>query len=391
MAFALYFSHHLQMELVMADIQSTPLLALHQELGAKMVAFAGYQMPIHYPAGIFKEHQHTRNQAGLFDISHMGQIQLSGRQVATALEHLVPSNIRDLAIGRQRYTVLTNETGGIRDDLMISRVGDDWWLVVNAACKYDDFNYLSEQLSTDCKPVLRDDRALLALQGPAAASVLHPLVQSGNLDIPFMSVTEVQIGGIDCLAARSGYTGEDGYELSVSNDQVETLARLLLAQEAVQPVGLGARDSLRLEAGLCLYGHDIDTDTNLIEAGLAWVIDKAYKNNEGRVAQFPGATETLDAFTQGCNRRRVGIRPLGRAPVREGAILTNSAGLTVGQVTSGGFGPSFGGPVAMGYISLNCSQPNTQLNAEVRGRAVPVQVVRLPFIPHRYHQTVTGV
>lgn len=351
-----------------------------------MVEFAGYQMPLHYGTGILREHQYTRSSAGLFDISHMGQIRLSGKQAGIELEQLVPSNIVGMANNRQRYTVLTNDQGGIRDDLMVSRTGGYWRLVVNAACKQQDFAYLSEQLSTQCEAVLLEDQALLALQGPVAESVLASLTTVGSVDISFMSVASIAIGGIECLVFRSGYTGEDGYEISVAAVQAEALARLLLAQEGVEPVGLGARDSLRLEAGLCLYGHDIDPTTTPVEAGLSWVIDRAYLQPDGRDANFPGATTILESMHSGTNRCRVGLQPQGKAPVREGVVIKNTEGINIGVITSGGYGPSVGKPVAMGYVSSQYVKEGTNLTAEVRGKSIPVQVVSLPFVPHRYHR-----
>jgi len=369
-----------------ASIKKTPLNLLHRELGAKMVEFAGYDMPLHYGAGILWEHQYTRSTVGLFDISHMGQIRLFGEQAGIELEQLVPSNIVGMANNRQRYTVLTNDQGGIRDDLMVSRTGDGWRLVVNAACKQQDFAYISEQLSTQCQATLLVDQALLALQGPAAASVLASLTTAGSVDISFMAVASIVIGEIECLIFRSGYTGEDGYEISVAAVQAEALARLLLAQNGVQPVGLGARDSLRLEAGLCLYGHDIDSTINPVEAGLDWIIDRAYLKPDVRKPRFPGATIILEAMRSGANRRRVGLQPQGRAPVREGAVIRNAEEINIGVITSGGYGPSIGRPVAMGYVASRYAEEGTELTAEVRGKSIPVQVVSLPFIPHRYHR-----
>lgn len=370
------------------SLHKTPLHSLHQELGAKMVDFAGYHMPLNYRTGILKEHQHTRNCAGLFDISHMGQIRLTGVQAANELESLTPSRIEGLANNRLKYTVLTNEQGGILDDLIIARFNNDWFLVVNAACKHQDFDYLSQHVSAQSQAVLLEDRALLALQGPMATTILSPLITAGSIDIPFMAITEVHINGIDCLVSRCGYTGEDGFEISLNNKYSESIARLLLAQDNVLPIGLGARDSLRLEAGLCLYGHDINTQTNPVEAGLGWIVDSAYLASKStrRKAQFPGAESILNSMFFGVDRKRVGIRPVGRIPVREGSLIKNTNGETVGYITSGGFGPTVGGPVAMGYVKSQFSTVGQKLSVEVRGSSIKVEVASLPFVPHRYHR-----
>jgi aminomethyltransferase len=371
---------------VSAPPKETALFDLHLELGAKMVSFAGYQMPVSYKLGIIKEHLHTRKYAGLFDISHMGQIHLNGESTGAELEKLAPGNINGLQNQEQRYTIFTNEQGGILDDLIVSRLDDGWMLVVNAACKQQDYEYLSEQLSGSCSPIMLENLSLLALQGPSATDILELLITDGSAAIPFMATSKVTIAGIICQISRCGYTGEDGYEISVPNDQAEELARLLLAQEYVQPIGLGARDSLRLEAGLCLYGHDIDTTTTLVEAGLCWVIDRQYLESDGKKPEFPGAQKIIAQIQSGPDQQRVGILPLGRTPVREGTKLFNQDNERVGLVTSGGFGPSIGSPIAMAYVTRKYSTINTELAAVVRGRNLPVKVVSMPFVEHHYYR-----
>jgi aminomethyltransferase len=363
----------------------TPLYELHRELGAKLVPFAGYEMPVQYPLGILKEHQHTRAAAGLFDVSHMGQVRLVGDGAAAALERLVPVNVLGLKSGRQRYALFTNEQGGILDDLMISNFGDYLLVVVNAACKQQDIAHLRAHLSGDCTIEVLDDRALLALQGPAAGDVLARLAPE-LATLTFMGVTRAEIDGSDCLVSRSGYTGEDGFEISVPADRAEKLARRLLAEQEVEPIGLGARDSLRLEAGLCLYGHDIDTTTTPVEAALTWAIQKARRRGGEREGGFPGAEVILDQFEQGVSRLRVGLQATGRAPVREGAELIDASERVVGKVTSGGFGPTAGGPVAMGYVETALAEPGTELAALVRGKPVAMEVAKLPFVEQRYYR-----
>lgn len=369
----------------MTELARTPLHALHIELGARLVPFAGYEMPVQYPLGILKEHQHTRVAVGLFDVSHMGQVRLSGEHAAAALERLVPVNVQGLKPGRQRYALFTNAQGGILDDLMIANFGDYLFLVVNAACKQQDIAHLREHLSGDCAIEVLDDRALLALQGPSAAAVLGRLAPELET-LTFMSVARAEIDGSDCLISRSGYTGEDGFEISVSADRAEHLARRLLAEDEVAPIGLGARDSLRLEAGLCLYGHDIDTTTTPVEAALSWAIQKVRRRGGAREGDFPGAEVILDQLEQGASRSRVGLRPTGRAPVREGAELVDGSGRVVGKVTSGGFGPTVGGPVAMGYVETSLAEPGIELAALVRGKPVSVRVTALPFVEQRYYR-----
>jgi aminomethyltransferase len=364
----------------------TALFDLHLELGAKMVGFASYQMPVRYTSGIIKEHLHTRKYAGLFDISHMGQIRLHGKNAGAELEKLVPGNILGLKNHRQRYTVFTNEQGGILDDLIVSRLDDDWMLVVNAACKQQNYEYLCERLSNSCSPVMLESLALLAIQGPCAAAILESLITKGTTTIPFMATSEVTIAGISCQISRCGYTGEDGYEISVPDDRAESLARLLLAQEQVQPVGLGARDSLRLEAGLCLYGHDIDSTPTVVEAGLRWVIDRQYLKPDGKKPEFPGAQKIIAQLQSEPDRQRVGIFPLGRTPAREGVELFDQDNQRVGIITSGGFGPSTESPIAMAYVASRYSAIDTELTALVRGQNLPVKVASMPFIPHRYYR-----
>jgi len=367
------------------DLKHTPLNALHIELGAKMVPFAGYAMPVQYPAGILKEHEQTRRQAGLFDVSHMGQVRLSGPGAAAALERLVPVDVCGLEAGRQRYALFTNDAGGILDDLMITNAGRHLFLVVNAACKDQDLAHMRRHLAAECEIAMLEDRALLALQGPDAATVMARLAPAAA-KLVFMAAATATIGAAECFITRSGYTGEDGFEISVPAGQAEALARRLLAQPEVAPVGLGARDSLRLEAGLCLYGHDIDTTTTPVEAGLAWALSKARRRDGARPGGYPGAEVIMRQLADGAARRRVGILPEGRAPVREGAELSTSDGRTVGRVTSGGFGPTVGGPVAMGYVESAFAKPGTALAAQVRGKPLPVAVCKLPFVTQNYYR-----
>lgn len=367
------------------DLKFTPLHALHLELGGKMVPFAGYAMPVQYPAGILTEHKHTRAAAGLFDVSHMGQAWLEGPEIAALLETLVPGDIKGLAPGQIRYSLLMAEDGGILDDLMVTRPIDDaagrrLFLVVNAACKDQDFAHIAGKLAGRATLTRLDDRALLALQGPKAGDVMARLGPEANR-LVFMTASPVTIAGIDCLVSRSGYTGEDGFEISVPADRAEELARLFLAQPEVAPIGLGARDSLRLEAGLCLYGHDIDTTTDPIEAALAWTVPKRRRE----AADFPGAARVLAALKDGVSRRRVGIRPLGRAPAREGTVIAlPDGGAEIGIVTSGGFGPTVEAPVAMGYVPPDLAKPGTRIDLIVRGKPLPAEIATLPFAPHRY-------
>jgi aminomethyltransferase len=370
-----------------AALQRTPLHELHVSLGARMVPFAGYEMPVQYPLGILKEHLATRAGAGLFDVSHMGQAFLIGpdhETTAAALEALVPADIVNLKPGQQRYSQLLNDSGGIVDDLMVTRSGspeDDGtlMLVVNASRKEVDYAHIAARLPDDVRLEPQPERALLALQGPAAKDVLAKLSDFAG-GLKFMSAASGKVGGLDCHVSRSGYTGEDGFEISVAASKVEKLARLLLAQEGVQPVGLGARDSLRLEAGLCLYGHDIDETTSPVEAGLAWSIQKRRREQGG----FPGFDRIKSELANGPKRRRVGIKPDGRAPAREGTEILALPGDRLGTVTSGGFGPTVNAPIAMGYVPAGRAEPGTPVNLMVRGKALSASVVPLPFVPHRY-------
>ena len=369
-------------------LRKTPLHALHVELGAKMVSFAGYDMPVQYPLGVMKEHQHTRAAAGLFDVSHMGQVivraQGGHEAAARAMEALVPVNLLDLGQGRQRYGFFTNDQGGILDDLMMANRGDHLFVVVNAACKADDIAHMRAVL-TGCEVEEITDRALLALQGPVAEGVLQAIVQ----DVAAMNFMDVGIFDSsygELWISRSGYTGEDGYEISVASEQAEGLARALLAHDAVEPIGLGARDSLRLEAGLCLYGHDIDGGTTPVEAGLTWAIQKARRTGGARAGGFPGAGIILDQISDGAPRKRVGLQPDGRAPMREATALFAEAegGTPIGAVTSGAFGPTLGAPMSMGYVPAALSAPGTKLYGEVRGKRMPVTVAQLPFVPANF-------
>ena len=363
-------------------LKRTPLHALHVELGAKMVPFAGYDMPVQYPTGILSEHQHTRARAGLFDVSHMGQLRLTakpGGDTAAALERVVTSDIRGLGRARTRYALFTNEQAGILDDLMVTNLGDHLFLVVNAACKEQDEAHLRKYLSSDVEIENLDKRALLALQGPAAVEAFARLVPDCR-SMEFMSGAFWVIEGARCFVTRSGYTGEDGFEISVPNDHAEALARKLLAMPEVKPIGLGARDSLRLEAGLCLYGHDIDTTTTPIEAGLAWSIGPRRRKDGG----FPGAAVVQKQLAEGPKRRRVGILPDGKQPARDHTEIQDGSGRRIGEITSGGFGPSVGGPVAMGYVESSHAAAGSPLNLIVRGKALPARTVSLPFVKHNY-------
>ena len=370
------------------QLLKTPLHDLHQELGAKMVPFAGYAMPVQYPARILQEHQQTRNQAGLFDVSHMGQVKLIGDGAAAAMERIVPVDVIGLGLNAQRYALLTNSAGGILDDLMITNAGDYLFVVVNAACKAQDIAHMHEHLASDCDIEVLEKHALLALQGPAAGAVMARLAPASKA-LVFMTAAQLTIAGADCFITRSGYTGEDGFEISVVADQAEAVARELLAQEEVNPVGLGARDSLRLEAGLCLYGHDIDTTTTPVEASLLWVMQKVRRADGQRAGGFPGADIIFRQIAEGVSRKRVGILPQGRAPVREGAELVDMNGNTVGKITSGCFGPTVGGPVAMGYVNTAFAKLDTELQAIVRGKPHPVRVAKTPFVKQRYYRGET--
>lgn len=369
------------------NLKKIPLDTLHRELGAKMVPFAGYEMPLHYSCGIIHEHTYTRNAVGLFDVSHMGQFRIVG-EAAAELQFLVPTSLTDLPVHRQRYTVFTQPNGGIRDDLMITNGGDHLLLVVNAARREDDLAHLCAYLTDRCRITHLSEQALLALQGPKAVTVMARLAP-GTETMPFLSARVVDIDAIECFVTRCGYTGEDGFELSVPARQAERLARLLLSQPEVEAAGLGARDSLRLEAGLCLYGYDIDETTTLVEAGLGWVVAPAYRKG-ARPAQFPGAEIILGQLRSGAPRRRVGLRPQGRAPIRGGATLLNRQDEVIGKVTSGGFGPTVDAPIAMGYVDAEYGMEGSGLMTELRGRAYPVRVTALPFVEHRYYRGDSG-
>ncbi|MDE3738885.1 glycine cleavage system aminomethyltransferase GcvT [Pseudomonas resinovorans] len=370
----------------MTDLAKTPLHALHLELGARMVPFAGYDMPVQYPLGVLKEHLHTREQAGLFDVSHMGQIILRGEHAARALESLVPVDIIDLPAGMQRYAMFTDENGGILDDLMVANAGDHLVLVVNAACKEQDLAHLRAHIGEQCEiESLFDSRALLALQGPAAAEVLGRLAPDVK-QMTFMQFGRVRLEGVECYISRSGYTGEDGYEISVPVAQAEALARTLLAQPEIQPIGLGARDSLRLEAGLCLYGHDMNTDTTPVDASLIWAISKARRADGLRAGNFPGAGKIFAQQRDGVPSKRVGLLPQERVPVREGAEIVDADGTVIGRVSSGGFGPSLGAPVAMGYVAASHAALDSEVWALVRGKRVAMKVAKTPFVPQRYYR-----
>ena len=371
-------------------LKRVPLHDLHVARGGKIVPFAGYEMPVQYAAGVLKEHLHTRASAGLFDVSHMGQIALTAKSgkvedAARALERLVPQDILAVAQGRQRYAQFTNDQGGLLDDLMVANLGDHLFLVVNAACKTEDEAHLRKHLSEDCIIAPLTDRALIALQGPKAVEVLSkhaPTVAA----MRFMDVGPHKVLGIDCIVSRSGYTGEDGFEISVPAKDVERLATELLADPAVLPIGLGARDSLRLEAGLCLYGHDIDTATTPVEGALEWSVQKSRRGGGARAGGFPGADVILKQFESGASRRRVGLRTEGRAPVREHAALyaSETSPDQIGTVTSGGFGPTLNAPVAMGYLPTALAANDTVVFADVRGQRLPLRVAPMPFVPHGY-------
>jgi aminomethyltransferase len=370
------------------NVKTTPLHSLHVELGARMTAFAGYEMPLHYPLGVLKEHLHTRAAAGVFDISHMGQVALYPRSgdvvdAALALERLVPSDIVSLEPGRQRYSLFTSENGGILDDIMVANRGDYLLLVVNAACKEADEAHLRAQLGNECD-VERLDRTLIALQGPKAEAVLA-LLAPDCATMRFMDVRTLMVMDVECTVARSGYTGEDGFEISTPADIAREIAEELLANTCVAPIGLGARDSLRLEAGLCLHGSDIDERTTPVEAGLSWAIQKVRRRG-ARESGFRGAETILGQLEHGAARHRVGLRPEGRAPVRAGAPLfaAEDASVQIGKVTSGGFGPSLNAPIAMGYLPTALAVPGTTVFAELRGKRLPVAVARLPFIEPKY-------
>lgn len=372
------------------QLHRTPLTALNIALGGKMVDFAGYEMPVQFPAGVMKEHLHTRANAGLFDVGHMGQVLLrpkSGRyeDAALALERLIPMDVAGLKPGRQRYGLFTNAQGGILDDLMFANRGDHLFVVVNAACKAHDIAHMRKHLSEECDIEELSDRGLIALQGPSAQSALAALAPR-VADMAFMEVRDVDLVGAPCIVSRSGYSGEDGYEISVPGDKAAELAETLLKSPDVHPIGLGARDSLRLEAGLCLYGNDIDQTTTPVAAALEWAVQKVRRTGGSRAGGFPGAEVILREFETGAPRRRVGLAPEGRAPIRAGTELfeTETDSVPVGRVTSGGFGPTANAPVAMGYVTTKFAPPGTRLFADLRGKRIPVAVATFPFVTPRY-------
>ena len=370
-----------------AALLKTPLNDLHVELGARMVPFAGYAMPVQYPAGLMAEHQHTRRAASLFDVSHMGQLRLVGADSAAALESLMPVDVIDLPVGRQRYGLLLNDEGGIIDDLMFFNRGEDFFLIVNGACKAGDIAHIQQKIGHRCQVIPMPEMALLALQGPQAAAALQRLAP-GVAQLVFMSGGRFEIAGCDCFVTRSGYTGEDGFEISLPVVQVETLARALLAQPEVKPAGLGARNSLRLEAGLCLYGNDIDTTTTPAEASLNWAIQKVRRTGGARAGGFPGADKVLAQLAEPASlpRKRVALVASERVPVREPAKLENMDGQVVGQVTSGLLSPTLNQPIALAYVQPDYTEIGTELFAMVRGKPVPMKVTTTPFVPTRYHR-----
>lgn len=371
-----------------APLLTTPLNALHTELGARMVPFAGYSMPVQYPAGLMAEHLHTRNAAGLFDVSHMGQLKLVGPGAAAAFETLMPVDVIDLPVGKQRYGLLLTDEGTVIDDLMFFNQGNDTlFVIVNGACKVGDIAHIQARIGQRCDVIPMPDHALLALQGPQAVTALARLAP-GVEKLVFMTGGDFSIAGCDCFVTRSGYTGEDGFEISVPASQAETLARALLAQPEVKPIGLGARNSLRLEAGLCLYGNDIDTTTTPPEAALNWAIQKVRRTGGARAGGFPGADKVLSQIDNPASlqRKRVGLVALERVPVREHTELQGPDGQKIGEVTSGLLGPTVDKPVAMGYVAPAFAAIGTRVNAIVRGKAVPMEVVSMPFTPARYHR-----
>lgn len=370
-----------------AELLKTPLYALHVELGARMVAFAGYSMPVQYPDGLIAEHQHTRTSASLFDVSHMGQLRLAGPDAAAAFETLMPVDVISLGVNKQRYGLLLNDEGGIMDDLMFVNTGDDLFVIVNGACKAADIAHIQSRIGQRCRITPMPDWALLALQGPKAVDALARLAP-GVEKLVFMTGGAFDWNGVHLYATRSGYTGEDGFEISIHQDHAEAFARALLAQPEVKPAGLGARNSLRLEAGLCLYGNDIDTTTTPVEAGLNWAMQKVRRNDGERAGGFPGAAKILAQLdgSQPLKRKRVGLIAKERVPVREHTELQNAAGQRIGEVTSGLLGPTIDQPIAMGYVMPDCAADGTEIFAMVRGRKVPMAVAPMPFVATRYHR-----
>ena len=366
------------------QILITPLYQMHLDASAKMVPFAGYEMPLQYPLGIKKEHLHTRENAGLFDVSHMGQIKLTGQNAKQALETLVPVDIVDLPLMKQRYAVFTNKKGGVMDDLMVTNIGDDsLFLVVNAACKVADFEHLKSLVDSGCEVELLEDVALLALQGPKASEVLAQFAPTCN-EMTFMTARKLMIGDVECLVTRSGYSGEDGFEISMPAFEAERIAKLFLSDYAVQWAGLGARDSLRLEAGLSLYGHELDENHTPVESSLVWALSKARRHDGARPGGYPGDSVIMKQLSKGTEAKIVGLQPEGRIPVRDGTLIEDEAGNHVGKVTSGGFGPSAGKPIAIARIAVNFIDDNSALFALVRDKKIPVNVVKLPFVKQNY-------
>ncbi len=365
--------------------KKTPLFELHQQQGAKMTEFAGFVMPVHYRDGILKEHTHTREAASVFDVSHMGQLAVSGKDAAAMLERILPVDLVGMEENRQQYALITNQSGGIIDDLMVTNAGEYFFIVVNASRKQKDLTHIESHLEGDCRLSLLEDRALVAIQGPqAAAAMKHIAPESGEL--LFMQARRMDVAGIDCLVSRSGYTGEDGFEISVPADAALELTAALMSDKGVRPAGLGARDTLRLEAGLCLYGQDIDEDTTPVEAGLQWALSRVRRPGGARAGGYPGFETIARQLKEGVDRVRVGIHPEGRAPVRAETELVDRSGKKVGKITSGGYGASVGGPVAMAYVETSYASENTRLDAMVRGKARPVRVAKLPFVRPRYYR-----
>ena len=367
-------------------IRTTSLYQMHLDAGAKMVPFAGYEMPVSYPLGIKKEHIHTREKAGLFDVSHMGQIRLVGKNAKRALESLVPVDIIDLPLMKLRYALFTNKDGGVMDDLMVTSLGDeDLFLVVNAACKEADFEHLLNTIGVECKVEFLEDVALLALQGPKAHEVLAEIAPSTS-EMTFMTAKQLVINGIDCFITRSGYTGEDGFEISLLAKDAEELAKLLLSNEEVEWVGLGARDSLRLEAGLSLYGHELDNDHSPVESSLSWALSKVRRTGGEREGNYLGDNIIMTHLNEGSESKVVGLQPEGRMPVRDGALIEDELGNEAGQVTSGGFGPSINRPIAIARIKKNYIENQSKLFALVRDKKIAVEIVKLPFIKQNYYR-----
>ena len=359
---------------------------MHIDYGAKMVPFAGYDMPVSYPLGVKKEHLHTREKAGLFDVSHMGQVKLIGENAKNALESLVPVDIIDLPLMKQRYALFTNDNGGVLDDLMVTNIGNDCLLlVVNAGCKRADFAHLQHLIGNECEVKVLEDYALLALQGPQAGEVLAALAPESR-EMTFMTAKVLIIDGVECLVTRSGYSGEDGFEISLHNDQAQRIAKCLLAHEVVEWIGLGARDSLRLEAGLSLYGHELDTEHSPVESSLVWALSKVRRSDGARAGGYPGATTIMNHIEDGVAQKIVGLQPQGRAPVRNGVVIVDDKDKVVGKVTSGGFGPTTGKPIVIARIDSVMSDGTKKLSAIVREKKVVVEVVKLPFVKSNYYR-----